>query len=156
MHWTDLLDRRRVTPHEICRADVDTQFALVDRNLSDARASCVSLDNRFVIAYQAALLLAAIPVWASGYRTCGRDRHATTFLALEIAVGASIVDTVNALQTIRLQRHDLSYGAIDAVTADALDALLTLIEEELRPVVTSWLRDHRPDLASPTDPSNDR
>jgi hypothetical protein len=52
---------------------------LIDRDLADAAVQDVSADRRFAIAYEAALQLATITLYASGYETHGTGHHFNTF-----------------------------------------------------------------------------
>jgi hypothetical protein len=129
MSWKRLLDDRRVEPHTTSRAEIDGLRAAVERNLRDAAVRTISADNRFGIAYDAALLAVKMVVACAGYRVTGRGAHRTLFEALQLAMGPSQSRTAGYLDRCRRKRNDLSYDAADVVSETEADELLRLAEE---------------------------
>lgn len=65
------LKRHRSSPREI--RDL---LCVADRDLKDAAVTAISLDRRFITAYQTVLQLATIVLAASGFRATGAGRPA--------------------------------------------------------------------------------
>src|SRR5271169_3465344 len=72
----------RTTPAQIAEL-----FAIVDRDLADARAERLSTDWQFGIAYNAALKLCTILLYAEGYRPEKNLAHYRTLQALPLILG---------------------------------------------------------------------
>ena len=62
-------------------------FRIVDRDITDADIKEISADRRFATAYNAALQLATIVLYASGYRTTQSGHHWATLKALTDLIG---------------------------------------------------------------------
>ena len=118
----------------------------VDRNLRDASLEGLSADNKFGLAYEAALLAAKMAVSAAGYRVKGLGAHQTTFVALKLALGTEMTQTAGYLDRCRRKRNDLSYDTAGIVTANEA---AELIEEarKLEKTVEHWITDNHPRLS---------
>lgn len=57
-----------IRPHKSSPEEIRDLFLIVDRELSDAANTSISADSRHYIAYNGALKLCAILLFASGYR----------------------------------------------------------------------------------------
>lgn len=55
-------------PHATSPKEIAALLSVVDREISDAGQLAISIDARFTHAYQAALQLCAIILYASGYK----------------------------------------------------------------------------------------
>ena len=73
--------------HKTSRQEIQNLFAIVRRDLADARATEVSADWRFGIAYNAALKLCTILLYAEGYRPMQSLAHYRTLQALPLILG---------------------------------------------------------------------
>ena len=60
---------------------------VADRDLKDAAVPGLSSDRLFMIAYEAVLALATVPLRCAGYETYGPGHHWTTFQALPLTMG---------------------------------------------------------------------
>ncbi len=126
MSWKRLQTEGRIEPHVTSKVELDDLRAAIDRNLRDAAIEELSDDNRFGIAYQAALLTAKMLIACSGYRVKGQGAHQTTFQALPLAIGSSIKETADYFDRCRRKRNDLSYDAQGLVSSkDAMELLRT-------------------------------
>jgi hypothetical protein len=114
--------------------------------LNDAAINELSIDNRFAIAYQAALLVAKMAVACAGYRVKGHGAHQTTFQALKLALGTSIDKTANYLDRCRRKRNDLAYDSEGVVSAADANRLRKEAKSLLSAVET-WIATHHPKLA---------
>jgi hypothetical protein len=90
MTWLQLLTAHRVQPHATSRQELDGLWAVVARDLTDARVPGLSTDRKFATAYNTVLQLAKMAIACAGYRIVGQGHHLTTFEALELAMGRSI------------------------------------------------------------------
>ena len=80
----------RLKPHRTGPKEVRDLLRVAQRDLKDASVTEISVDRRFIIAYQAAFQLATIVLAASGFRTAGTGHHWVTFKILpELSVQAS-------------------------------------------------------------------
>jgi hypothetical protein len=89
MTLNDLQRQGRLRPHRTSRREISDLLRLTERELLDAGVPGVSADRRFMIAYEAAVALATIPLNAAGFRTEGAGHHQTTFLALPLVMAPS-------------------------------------------------------------------
>jgi NAD-dependent DNA ligase len=143
MTWKDLENQGRVEPYVTSKAELDDLRAALGRNLADAAIRELSADNRFSIAYQAALLAAKMAVSCAGYRVKGQGAHQTTFQAVKLALGTSINKTADYLDRCRRKRNDLAYDSEGVVSAtDAVELLQRA--KALRKDVEAWIAKHHP------------
>ena len=91
MTWQDLLNSQRVRPHKTSSRELYDLRAVVERDLADSQIPELSDNRRFATAYNAVLQLSKIVIACEGYRVVGLGHHKTTFLALEIALGPSVL-----------------------------------------------------------------
>jgi hypothetical protein len=141
MTWKSLQDQGRVEPHATSKAELDDLRAAIERNLNDAAIEALSADNRFSIAYQAALLSAKMAVSCAGFRVKGAGSHQATFEGLKLALGRSIFNTANYLDRCRRKRNELVYDAEGLVSAADARELLRRASA-LRKTVEQWIADH--------------
>ena len=62
MSWSKLLEAGRIDRHQSSMRELDGIRAAIERNLRDAALAGLSADNRFGLAYEAALLAARMAV----------------------------------------------------------------------------------------------
>lgn len=82
MSLKKLLAAGRLKPHKSGPEELKKLFAVVDRDMKDARVAGLSADRRFTIAYNAVLQAGRALLAAKGYRTSGQGHHAAVFQAL--------------------------------------------------------------------------
>jgi hypothetical protein len=141
----DWADNGWLQPHRSSRKEVEGLLSIVDRDLEDATKGEVSADWRFGIAYNAALKLCTILVYASGYRP-ERDRpHYRTLAALPLILGANRADDAAYLDACRVKRNTVEYDMAGAATGANADELLEFARG-LRGNVLTWLKKHHSDL----------
>jgi hypothetical protein len=141
--WRRLLADNRAERHEATKQELDDVRAAVERNLRDASIKQLSADNRFGLAYEAALLLAKMVVACAGYRVKGPGAHKTMFDAVEVAMGAEVSDAALYFDRCRRKRNDLSYDAAGIISETEAEELL---EEagRFRVSVESWISKYYP------------
>ena len=142
MTWKELLSENRIEHHKTSRQELDGLRSVVKRNLADAAIPRLSADNRFGLAYEAALLLAKMAVACAGYRVKGQGAHQATFTALKLALGPGIARTAGYLERCRRKRNELSYDSAGIVTDTEAAELLTEARS-IQNAVEEWIaRNH--------------
>lgn len=130
--------------HKTTLQEIVGLLAIVDRDLEDAQGD-ISADWRFGIAYNAALKLCTILVYASGFRPEKTLQHYRTIQALPEIFGPGRKADADYLDACRIKRNTVEYDhAGGATKMDALE--LIDFTRELRQAVIAWLRANHPDL----------
>ena len=145
MTWKKLLDTNRVEVHTTSKQELDDLRRAVKRDLQDAAIEGLSDDNRFGMAYEAALLVAKMAVAAAGYRIKGLGAHQTTFVARKLALGVEMTQTASYLDRCRRMRNELSYDTAGVVTDDEAAELLKEARK-LKDTVEHWINENHPGL----------
>jgi hypothetical protein len=141
-------DNGWLTPHTTSAQEVGNLLAIVDRDLKDA-AEDISPDWRFGIAYNAALKLCMILLYAAGYRAAkGGYEHYRPIQALPLILGAKYNSEAIYLEACRKKRHIVEYDSAGIATEDDAEELVAFVQE-LREEVLEWLKQNHPDLLSP-------
>lgn len=126
-------------PHQTNRQQIADLLAIVERDLADARNTSVSADWQFGIAYNAALKLCTILLYASGYRPEKNLAHYRTLQALPLILGADRDDDADYLDACRAKRNTAEYdvaGTVSQSEADELREFASALQTE----VIEWLR----------------
>jgi hypothetical protein len=132
--------------HQTTPAQIADLLAIVDRDLEDSMRD-LSPDWQFGIAYNAALKLCTILLYASGYRPEKNLAHYRTLAALPLILGDERKDDADYLDTCRAKRNTAEYDAAGTVSQSEADELREFAKE-LRSDVTAWLKANHPALAS--------
>ena len=74
--------------HQTSAEEIGNLLAIVDRDLKDAIEGGFSTDWRFGIAYNAALKLCTILLYAEGYKAERASQHYRTIQALPLILGS--------------------------------------------------------------------
>lgn len=139
-------DNGWVVPHQTSPRQIADLLAMVERDLGVA-SSLADIDWSFGIAYNGALKLCTVLLYASGYRA-GRDlNHYRTLMALPLILGDDRKDDATYLDRCRMKRNELEYERVGAVTRTETEELLEFVGE-LKDAVVRWLRAHNPELLS--------
>jgi uncharacterized protein (UPF0332 family) len=118
---------------------------IVERDLKDASEGSMSEDWRFGIAYNAALKLCTMLLYARGYRSTRQSNHYYTINALPLIVETSHKKDAQYLDRCRIRRNQVEYDAIGLVTeADAEE--LVSFAKNFKELVIAWLKKHSPEL----------
>ena len=139
-HRNGWLRAHTTTPRQI--SDL---FEIVDRDLHDARSERLSADWQFGIAYNAALKLCTIILYASGFRPEKSLAHYRTIQALAAILGPGRQSDVDYLDTCRAKRNKAEYDIAGQIGVEEARELVTFTEE-LRADVVSWLDGNHPEL----------
>ena len=146
MTWQQLLTAHRVQTHVTSRQELDGLRAVVARAFSDANLPGLSTDRQFATAYNAVLQLAKIAIACAGYRVVGQGHHLTTFEAVELAMGRSVVPLARYFEPCRRKRNMLDYDMANVATETEVRELLEKAEE-FRVLVEQWITGHYPQFA---------
>ncbi len=138
------LENRWLKPHKTSREEIANLFAIVERDLRDARGG-ISPDWRFGIAYNAALKLCTILLYASGYRAEKSLQHYRTIHAVPLILGARWKSDADYLDVCRNKRNIVEYESIGEASETDADQLIDFIRD-FRGAVEDWLRTEHPDL----------
>lgn len=133
-------------PHQSNRQQLGDLLAIVDRDLGDAAASGLSQDWRFGIAYNAALKLCTMLLYACGHRPEKNLAHYRTLQALPLILGAEWDDDADYLDTCRAKRNTAEYDAVGQVSTAEADELIAFTHK-LRAAALAWLQSQHPALS---------
>lgn len=137
-------DNGWVRSHTTSKEEVNNLLMIVDRDLEDA-VKGISADWRFGIAYNAALKLCTILIYAEGYKPERSLQHYRTIQSLSLILGSEKKDDVNYLDTCRAKRNIVEYDYVGGATDDDADELIEFVKE-LRTEVVAWLKKRYSDL----------
>ncbi len=133
--------------HQTSPQEIGELLAMVERDLADAEGD-ISNDWRFGIAYNAALKLCTILLYASGYRPQKTLQHYRTIAALPLILGQGYKAEVDYLDACRMKRNAVEYDRVGGATSDNVRELVAFTTE-LRGQVLEWLRQNHPELYPP-------
>jgi hypothetical protein len=125
MSLTDWRDNHWIVPHQASVDEIADLFAVIDRDMGDARVPQPSPDWRLGITHNAVLQLATAALAAAGYRPACERSHERAILSLRLTVGASPA-TVDLLDAVRRRRNQINYqraGTTSAAEAAELSVL---------------------------------
>jgi hypothetical protein len=126
-------------PHQTNRQQIADLLAIVERDLADARNTSVSADWQFGIAYNAALKLCTILLYASGYRPEKNLAHYRTLQALLLILGTDRDDDADYHDACRVKRNTAEYDVAGTVSQSEADELREFAAS-LQTEVIEWLR----------------
>lgn len=132
-------------PHRTTPGQIADLLAIVDRDLEDSERD-LSPDWQFGIAYNAALKLCTVILYASGYRPEKNLAHYRTLSALPLILGDARKDDADYLDACRAKRNTAEYDAAGTVSQSEADELRAFATE-LRLDVIAWLKSDHPTLA---------
>jgi len=133
-----------IRKHETSPDEINNLFMIVDRDLKDASEG-ISADWRFGIAYNAALKLCTVLLYAEGYKAERTLQHYRTIQAMPLILGHEKANDANYLDACRSKRNVVEYDYVGGATDDNADELIVLVKE-LRDDVMAWLKKFHPDL----------
>ncbi len=139
-------DNGWLKPHKTSQKEISDLFMIVERDLQDASGS-ISADWRFGIAYNAALKLCTILLYASGYKPEKTLQHYRTIQALPVILGNTFKEDAKYLDTCRNKRNTAEYDYVGAAGADDVDELIGFVKE-LYEAIIKWLKEKHPQLVS--------
>ncbi len=99
-----------------------------------------------MIAYEAAVTLATIPLYATGFRTGGTGHHQSTFLALPLVMGHEVADLADYFDTCRAKRNASAYDRAGQTSGTEVEELVAAVHE-FQTQVVSWLKTNHAELS---------
>jgi hypothetical protein len=140
--WTD---KNWIRPHRTSVQEVTDLFGIVKRDLETAQREMVA-DWQFGIAYNAALKLCTILLYASGCRPgSGQSAHYRTINALPLILGEKFTSDTAYLDACRMKRHEVEYDSVGGVTEADVSELVAFTTE-FQETVVAWLKKNHPAL----------
>lgn len=133
--------------HQTSAKEIQDLLAIVKRDLIDAEGD-ISADWRFGIAYNAALKLCTILMYASGYRPEKTLQHYRTLQALPLILGPGRKADAEYLEACRIKRNTVEYDYAGGTTTKDADELIEFTSE-LRETVRVWLQENHVELLLP-------
>ncbi len=134
-------------PHVTSPEEIANLLAMVDRDLADAGGE-ISADWRFGIAYNAALKLCTILLYAEGYRVARMLQHYRTIQALPLILGPEHRAEADYLDACRKKRNIMEYNYVGGATGNEASELAAYVLE-LRANVLGWLKQFHPPFLKP-------
>jgi uncharacterized protein (UPF0332 family) len=137
-------ENRWLREHRTSRQEIRDLLQIVQRDLQDAQGE-LSADWRFGIAYNAALKLCTILLYAEGYRPEKTLQHYRTIQALPLIMGGVRQGDADYLNACRAKRNKAEYDRIGVVSDAEAEELIGFVRE-FREVVLGWLRKRYPEM----------
>ncbi len=133
--------------HKTSKKEIDSLLLIVERDLKDACQGSISLDWRFGIAYNAALKLCTILLYAEGYRPAHGLQHYRTIAALPLILGEQKKKEADYLEGCRRKRNEVEYDCAGGVSEMEADELADFVGD-LKVEVEDWLKKYHPEQRS--------
>jgi len=131
--------------HTTSRQEISDLLAIANRDIADATSGGISTDWQFGIAYNAALKLCTILLYAEGYRAGQGLQHYRTIQAFPLILGPTRDADANYLDTCRIKRNTVEYDRIGATSEGEVAELIEFVVE-FRTDVLGWLKANHPGL----------
>lgn len=131
--------------HQTSADEIGNLLAIVDRDIKDAIEGGISADWRFGIAYNAALKLCTILLYAAGYKAERTLQHYRTIQALPLILGSERKADANYLNACRAKRNIVEYDYVGGVTGKNADELIDFVTTFKQDVET-WLEKNHPEF----------
>lgn len=144
MSLTQWAENGWLRPHKTSQQEIADLFKIVDRDLQDAKLG-ISSDWRFGIAYNSALKLCTILLYAEGYRPAGAFKHYRPIQALPLILGPERKPDAEYLEVCRNKRNIAEYKYVGDVTDKDVVELIAFVKE-LKQDVEDWLESCHSDL----------
>jgi hypothetical protein len=141
----ELLADGHLRPHRTSAKEVADLLRVVDRDLADAEIPQLSADRRFATAYNAALQLATIALYAAGYRAFGTGQHWTTFHVLAEIMGTQGRVRADYLDNCRSKRNVTDYDRVGEISQREVEEILAEVRA-FRGDLLDWLKRNHPTL----------
>ena len=139
-------DNGWLRPHKTSAKEISDLLRIVERDLQDAAGS-ISADWQFGIAYNAALKLCTILLYASGYKPEKTLQHYRTIQALPLILGNTYKEDAKYLDTCRNKRNIAEYDYVGIASGDDVNELVEFVKE-LREKIMQWLKEKHPQFIS--------
>lgn len=131
--------------HQTSKREIADLLKIVERDLRDAESSDLSADWKFGIAYNAALKLSTLLLYAQGYRAERNLQHYRTIQALPLILGKQRQTDADYLDACRVKRNVAEYDRSGVVSSGEAEELQVFVGE-FRAEVVTWLQKNHPEL----------
>jgi len=132
-------------PHKTDAQEIGNLLAMIERDIRDATGTNISADWHFGIAYNAALKLCTLLLFANGYRPENNLAHYRTILSLPHTLGQAWQQESIFLNTCRIKRNILEYDCSGHTTEEEAVELLQHVDI-LHKAVLDFMAGHFPHL----------
>lgn len=131
--------------HRTSREEIRALLGIAERDLKDAEAD-ISPDSRFRLAYNAALSICGILLYAEGYAPEKESlRHYRTLAALPLVLGREKEKDARYLDACRIKRSKAEYDYAGVAGSGEARELVNFARD-LREEVVAWLKIRHPEL----------
>jgi uncharacterized protein (UPF0332 family) len=145
MNLENWLSEGRLQRHKTSVKEIADLLKVVDRDLADAAVKEISTDRRFATAYNAALQLATMVLYASGYRAGKPGHHWVTLKVLPEVMGPDAQERADYFNSCRSTRNVTDYDRAGVVSDAAADEILKEAKA-FKEEVMKWLKTNHPHL----------
>ncbi len=132
-------------PYRTSPSQIAELFVIATRDLEDARTERLSTDWQFGIAYNAALKLCTILLYAEGYRPEKNLAHYRTLQSLPLILGPERQGDADYLDACRSKRNTAEYDSAGHISPEEARELIEF-SAELHQAVVAWLKEKHPEL----------
>jgi hypothetical protein len=137
-------DNGWLKPHRTSRKEISNLLGIVERDLLDAEKD-ISADWRFGIAYNAALKLCMVLLYAEGYRPSHESHHYRTLAALPEILGSDRKEDAQYLDDCRKKRNIVEYDYVGGTSESDAEELIVFVKEFKNDVI-AWIEKRHPEL----------
>lgn len=130
--------------HSTDNEEISNLLNIVDRDLLDANCD-LSDDWRFGIAYNAALKLCTILLYAEGYRPAHGLQHYRTIMSMPLILGNKRGADAQYLNVCRSKRNIVEYDYVGGVSKNEVEELIHFVNV-FREEVNKWLKKKHSEL----------
>ena len=123
MGLEDLYRFGKIQRHKTSAEEINNLFDVSKRCLEDASQTNISLDLRFISAYQAALAAAEALLYAYGYKAPKGNYHYMTWEGLRNISDDHIKQTIILFDVARQKRGNAFYDRTDVISETEFDEL---------------------------------
>lgn len=128
--------------HQTSNKEIEGLLSIVERELRDGQVKGISSDGKFNHAYRAALTLATILLYESGYRPeRGQSHHYRTIESLPEILGKDARDDADYLNECREKRNASEYDAANEASETEAKELIEFATE-FEKTVRAWVKKH--------------
>jgi uncharacterized protein (UPF0332 family) len=145
MSLQDWFNNGWLRKHQTSSQEIKNLMNIVKRDLQDAKFREVSADWRFGIAYNAALKICTILLYAKGFRPERNLAHYRTLNSLPLILGKEKEEDATYLDACRSKRNIIEYDYAGSITNMEADELIDFVSE-LNDEVIKWLGNNHPEF----------
>lgn len=140
MTLNDWAKNNWLKPHTTSKEEISGLFSIVERELKDSELQDISHDGKFSHAYRAALTLATILLYASGYMPeKGQSHHFRTIASIPEILGRETKDDADYLQNCRTIRNSAEYDAANEASEESANELVEFAKG-FDKTVRTWIK----------------